>query len=139
MKQGRRQKQIFFEVRILFCVIITQLYDTKRMLEKSAHEAVVHGLCSGMMFKCIDKRFIFDKVHSDELLQIWIFYLLHQLHQFLIHLIKVAVTDRKIICRNIFTLICLARPLDAHLQGALKICHITGNKDVIQCLKFTDS
>ena len=136
MKHGCCDQQVFIENGICTAVITAELHYTQSMLQKSTDKSMMHGFCSGIPLECPDKCLIFRKKAVQKTGKINILHPAYEIQKLAIHGLHAFITDRKIISGLVFSLRCLAGPLDAHLQRSLEAGHISHNIHVVQGIKI---
>ena len=109
------------------------------MLKKAADKAVMNGFGRGMLCEGLEKFLVFHKEIPEQLRQVRIFYTARITQKLLVHHFGISLTDRKVIRRDILTGIRFPDLLQGRLEGAIKIADRSGNIDVIQDVKLTDT
>ena len=92
-----------------------------------------------MLLKGFQKFLILHKQLLQKGIQIPILHGTNHSRQLCVHIIRAVLTYRKVICRIVFALACLAHALDIQLHGTCKASHISHDLNIIQCIKIVDS
>ena len=139
VKQRRCDEQISVNHWIMLRKILAHVRDAERMLQKSAHESMMNTLRCRMFLKCIDKLFIFHKIHFQNFSQIFVLHTCHIFQNAAKHFSDIFVRARHIIRRVIFALVADADAGNVHLQISLKTCHHSFAVNIIHRLKISNT
>ena len=137
MESRSRQQQVPVQIGILPAVIVAEPYNAQRMLQQSAHKAVMNGFRGGMFLECLRKGFA-SEILVDQHLKPGIPHRSQEVHQFPVHFILVSGADGKIILRLVFAGFRHPHSLDIKLKVSLEACHISHNIDIIKGTEFID-
>ena len=136
MENSGRDQKIPVELRIIGGVIIAELGDAQRVLQKPSHKAVMHGLGRGVELERLGKCLIVHKIKGEQLVQIRIFHALYESKKLLIHLLDILLGDRKIIRLHILPFPRLADPAHIQLMGILEKGDVRLHVHIVHGLKL---